>query len=102
MSHSIVCHHVVCCGQMNVESRDTLLLIGQCSLTAPAQHMALATSWHSAPYQRRQTGQYLPSIIQQFSWPFEVLGAFGFRWPASVSRHQLCVLCNLLGAPLNG
>lgn len=25
---------------------------------------------------RLQAGQYLPSIIQPFSWPFEVLGAF--------------------------
>lgn len=49
MSHSIVCHHVVCCGQMNQESRDTLLLIWQCSLTAQTQHMALTTSWHSGP-----------------------------------------------------
>lgn len=28
-SHSIVCHHTVCCGQMDPESRDTLLLIWQ-------------------------------------------------------------------------
>lgn len=49
MSHSIVCHHVVCCGQMNQESRDTLLLIWQCSLTAQTQHMVLTTSWHSGP-----------------------------------------------------
>lgn len=47
--HSIVCHHVVCCGQMNQESRDTLLLIWQCSLTAQTQHMVLTTSWHSGP-----------------------------------------------------
>lgn len=47
--HSIVCHHLVCCGQMNQESRDTLLLIWQWSLTAQTQHMALTTSWHSGP-----------------------------------------------------
>lgn len=49
MSHSIVCHHVVCCGQMNQESWDTLLLIWRCSLTVQTQHMALTTSWHSGP-----------------------------------------------------
>lgn len=75
MSHSIVCHHVVCCGQMKQESRDTLLLIWQCSLTAQTQRMALTTSWHSGPA-LLQAGQYLPSIIQQFSWPF----LWAFKW----------------------
>lgn len=49
MYHSIVCHHIVCCGQMNQEFRVTLLLIWQCSLTVQTQHMALTTSWHSGP-----------------------------------------------------
>lgn len=58
-SHSIVCHQAVWCGQMNRESRDTLLLIGQYRLTAPAQHMAMAASWHFECH-ARQDDQYLP------------------------------------------
>lgn len=69
LPHSIVCHRAVCSSQINAEPRDTLLLIGQRRLTAPAQHMAAATSCH-LHRRARQDGQYLPSIIQQFSWPF--------------------------------
>ena len=47
MSHSIVCHHAVCCGQMNQASGDRLLLIGQGSLDPLSSPGAELTSWHS-------------------------------------------------------
>lgn len=75
MSHSIVCHHLVCYGQMNQESRDTLLLIWQCSLTVQTQHMALATSWHSGPAVDYRPANICLQLFHNFHGHFEVPAA---------------------------
>lgn len=66
--HSIVCHHAVCCGQMNQESRDTLLLFWRCTNWARGVRHFLPIRTRC----RRRDGQRLPSIIPPFSWLFEV------------------------------
>lgn len=67
-TRSIVCHRAVCCGQMNLESGDTLLLFWRCRNWAHGARHFLALG----PLCRRQAGQRSPSIIPPFSWPFKV------------------------------